>query len=35
MAKKAAPKFSLEDFIIPTIKLGQKVKGIILKKTDS
>jgi hypothetical protein len=35
MAKKAAPAFSLENLVVPTIKVGQKVKGIILKKTDS
>jgi small subunit ribosomal protein S1 len=35
MAKKAAPAFSLESLVVPTIKVGQKVKGIILKKTDS
>jgi hypothetical protein len=35
MAKKAASLFSLENLTIPTIKVGQKIKGIILKKTDS
>jgi len=35
MAKKTTSAFSLGDFVVPTIKVGQKVKGIVLKKTDS
>lgn len=34
MATKKS-SFSLENMVVPTIKVGQKVKGIILKKTDS
>jgi hypothetical protein len=35
MAKKATPAFSLTDLAVPTISVGKKIKGIILKKTDS
>ena len=35
MAKKTVSVLSLTNFTVPTIKLGQKIKGIILKKTDS
>lgn len=35
MATTKTPTFSLEDFVVPTIKVGQKIKGTVLKKTDS
>jgi|GEM_PF-2096726 len=35
MAKTTSSHFTLENITVPTIAVGQKIKGIVLKKTDS